>query len=221
MLGASWLTLRVDWFADYRAPHDATRRIELADGSSVLLDRGSSLDVSYDDRHRDLQLRHGQALFEVRHDPARPFVVHGANLIATAVGTVYAVRSDGEAQDVTVRHGIVEVRTALGAIARVTAGEHVVYRASSAELRPEPVDSDASLAWERGFLVFKQTPLAEVVRQLNRYHNGHVFVASAKLNNIPVSGVFRLDSLDEALATLPEALHIKALRMTNYVVVLH
>ena len=57
-------------------------------------------------------------------------------------------------------------------------------------------------SWQRGLLIFDQVPLQQVVTQLNRYRDGHIFVAGDGLAQRRVSGVFRLDSLGGAVATL-------------------
>ncbi|MEJ7810836.1 MAG: FecR domain-containing protein [Gemmatimonadaceae bacterium] len=66
----------------------------LADGSRVLLGPGSSLQTTegYGGDRREVRLD-GEALFEVRHDAARPFVVRAAGAVIRDLGTAFSVRS--------------------------------------------------------------------------------------------------------------------------------
>src|SRR5207244_12734060 len=68
----------------------------LEDGSTVVLNTNSVLEINYSKLRRDVKLIAGQVLFKVAHDTARPFIVAAANHEVVAVGTEFEVRLDGE-----------------------------------------------------------------------------------------------------------------------------
>lgn len=87
------------------------RSVLLADGSRVTLDSASTVEVELGARRRVVHLLHGEALFQVSHDPARPFDVHAEGTVVRAIGTEFNVdmRSTYPAVTVTVLQGRVAV----------------------------------------------------------------------------------------------------------------
>ena len=73
----------------------------------------------------------------------------------------------------------------------------------------QQLDLRRATSWQRGLLVFDRVPLAQVIEELNRYRQGRILLTNAQLGQRQVSGVFRLDSLDDALATLTAELHVQ------------
>src|SRR5690606_4549797 len=72
--------------------------IKLPDGSTVLLNTGSTLDFpeAFDAQTREVRLS-GEAFFNIREDQARPFVVHTGALKTTVLGTSFNVKAyEGE-----------------------------------------------------------------------------------------------------------------------------
>lgn len=206
------------WDADYRTALGEQRHIELADGSHVLLDSGSAMDVSLDDKHREIVLRKGEALFEVSHDPQRPFRVTAGDVSATALGTRYAVRLQGDAAQVTVAQGRVAVADSHASVT-LGAGEQINWQDGTLAAK-HPVDTGKALAWQDGRLVFEMTPLPEVLAELQRYRPGYLLIGDDSLRALKVNGTFRLDRLDDALGTLEQAFPLKIQRYTDYLLVM-
>ncbi len=206
------------WDADYRTAHGEQQRIELADGSHILLDSDSALDVSLHDNRREITLRKGEALFEVAHDPQRPFQVQAGDLSATALGTVYAVRKQGDGVQVTVAQGRVAVNAARDTLT-LGAGEQVNWQAGILQEKHN-IDTGKALAWQHGRLVFEMTPLGDVLTELQRYRPGYLLIGDDSLRTLKVSGTFRLDRLDDALGTLEQAFPLRIQRYTDYLLVL-
>lgn len=72
------------------------------------------------------------------------------------------------------------------------------------------VDTGIVSAWRSGELVFKQTPLAQVVNEINRYRAGHVVLANTAMNITRVSGRFMIANLDAALLQLQHSFNLQA-----------
>lgn len=218
LLGVGLLLVRQNaWDADYRTAQGEQKQIRLADGSRVTLDSNSALDVLLTPNGRQIVLRKGEALFDVAHDPARPFTVQAAQLRATALGTVYAVRREGPQAQVIVARGRVAVSDAAGQVV-LQAGEAVTRQAAGLGAK-YPLDTDSALAWQHGRLVFDQAPLAQVLEQLGRYRPGFMLIGDDRLRELKVSGTFQLGRLDEGLATLEQVFPLKIQRYTDYLMV--
>lgn len=167
------------------------RVVQLDDGSSVKLDTHSKVTVRYSRGRRDLTLERGQALFDVAHDAARPFVVRAGMTTVTALGTRFDVRREAEGAKVTLVQGSVEVQSrAPNARAswRLTPGQMVSSHTSNA--KPQNVDVAAATSWSIGRLVFQAVPLGDAIAEVNRYSHDKVVLEASNLTSEPISGVF-------------------------------
>lgn len=203
--------------ADYYTGTGERRQVVLADGSRITLNANSAVDVKFAADGRRITLRKGEALFDVMPDPQRPFSVQAGDLSATALGTIYAVRREGENVDVTVRRGRVAVTEGPDKVT-LGVGETVGARTDGLGTK-QSVDVDKMLAWEQGRLVFELTPLSQVLEQVERYRPGILLIRDKRLGALKVSGTFQLDHLDEGLATLESVFALRIERYTNYLLV--
>lgn len=205
------------WGADYRTGVGERRVVALADGSRISLDAESAVDVELTAHARRITLRKGEAMFEVAHDPARPFTVQAGEVQATALGTVYAVSREGAAVDVVVKRGRVAVSDAQDRV-ELAAGEAIERQDGRLGTR-HGLDVDSALAWQQGRLVFEQAPLAQVLKVLERYRPGWLVIGDEQLRGLKVSGTFQLDRLDEGLATLEQVFPLSIRRYSDYLLV--
>ena len=101
--------LRIE--ADHMTATAEQRRVQLADGTVVLLAPESAIDVAYGEGARRVRLLKGRAYFEVAAD-RRPFAVQAREVEARDIGTAFDVGLDARGVDVAVREGIVDVSAA-------------------------------------------------------------------------------------------------------------
>jgi transmembrane sensor len=102
-------TLRFGTRGVYHTDTGERLAFQLADGSQVMLDTQSELQVSFSPAERLVRLTRGQAFFEVSKDAHRPFVVDTGRRRLVAVGTAFDVRLDGDQVKVTMLEGTVRV----------------------------------------------------------------------------------------------------------------
>lgn len=191
------------------------RTLALADGSRVELNAQTSLDVSLSRGERHVKFAHGEALFQVAHDPARPFFVETPRGVVRVTGTLFNVRENSAgAVEVTVIEGAVQVRLpedaavpvplTPGNLAALGAGEIEVQRLSTEE-------TQNVIAWRVGQAAFQGAPLAEALARFRPYHAGTIAVdeGAAVLN---VGGRYSLDDLDGFLTAIEQALPVTVLR---------
>ena len=81
----------------------------LADGTEIVLNTNSKIDVDYRDGKRVVRLSRGEVNFDVAKNPQRPFLVYAGDGLVWAVGTAFNVRKGRDAVDVTVTEGRVKV----------------------------------------------------------------------------------------------------------------
>jgi len=206
------------WMADQRTGVGEHREVVLSDGSRVQLNSNSALDVQFDGRQRLIRLRRGEVWVEVAKDPQRPFVVRTAQGTVTALGTRFLVR---ETADDTTRVSVLESAVAAsannGSATKVAAGQQTTLSDGQVQA-PQPIGNADPSAWTRGLLKVDDQPLSEVLQALGSYRHGLLRFDPQALEGMRVSGVFRLDDTDAALATLADNLPIKVEHFTDYLV---
>ena len=192
------------------------RTVRLADGSTVILDTDSVVAVRLSAARRDIRLRRGQALFEVAHDTARPFVVTAGDTSVTALGTRFDVRRDGEGATVTLVKGLVEVREASQAgrdqVWRLAPGQRVATRAPAPA--PRPVDVTTVTSWTSGRLVFRSVPLRDAVAEFNRYERQKIEI-EGPLGDELISGVFAVGDTNTFVGSLADVHDLAVVRPDN------
>lgn len=201
-------------FADHSTGIGDQRRVALPDGSIAVLNTATALSVRFAEGERRVVLHAGEIFLEVAKDADRPFLVEAGRGEARAVGTVYAVRRQGDAVGVTVAEGVVEVGLAgSDAPVRLTVGQHATYGAHRPPTQASTVDAGAETAWRRGKLIFNRRPLGEVVAELERYRHGRILVTGEDLRRLQVTGVFDLAQSNDLLRAIEQSLPVKVVRL--------
>ena len=204
----------------YETPVGGQRKITLADGSSVILNTNSLLEVDFSGKCRDVHLRRGEAYFDVVHDKARPFTVYANDYVVRDIGTAFDVHlSKAGLVEVGVTKGSVEVTPAgrgrvsgpAKSLGVIVAGQNIVLgeKVERAKIVSSP-DLGRKLAWRQGQLVYTGQPLAEVLADVSRYSNIQIELADPALENLPVGGSFRTDQIDAIFAALENNFGIHA-----------
>jgi transmembrane sensor len=230
--GLAWIILRRGR-ENYTSGIGEVRRIALEDGSTLMLNTATEVTVQFSDRERNVRLIRGEALFEVAHDAARPFLVRVHDIAVRAVGTAFVVRLEAAQVDVTVTEGVVEVAESPTAIEpgeasslasypkaqRVAANERVVIRLAQApQVRPiAPAEADRQLAWREGLVSFDGESLQTAVAEINRHNRRQIVIDDPALAKKPVVGIFRATDLDGFSAAAAEALKARAIRDGNVI----
>ena len=197
--------------------------LELDDGSRVTLNTDSAIAVDLSPERRQVQLLRGEAWFDVTPDAARPFVVATEAGRIRVTGTSFGVRLDDDAAVVALTEGKLELRT--GESAGDTAPALVLTADQQARLTPDGTFGPTALhrnvatAWLRGQIVFFDTPLPDVVAELNRYRAGRIVILGGALERLTVSGVFTVDDPDAGLEAIASTLPIQVTRLTDLLVI--
>lgn len=207
--------------SDYHTSTGEQRQIQLADGSRVRLNTDSAVTVDVAGNPRRVQLLRGEAYFEVAHAPQRPFWVEAGETRARVTGTAFSVSRNQESITITVTEGRVETSTQNHAeqSTLLTPGKSAHYQGQQLT-GVQTTDVQRTLAWRQGQMVFVQATLSEVVEQINRYRPGRLIITDEQLKSRPITAVFSVHKLDDAVAALERTFGIRARRLTDYLVLL-
>ncbi len=197
------------WFARIPEPagqHYVTapaeiRTITLTDGSTITLSGAGEASVAIEDNERRVHLTAGYALFDVQHDPNRPFVVETPQGDIRVVGTQFVVRIAGDEVRTTVLRGSVSgaaQRSGLfaGQSEPVTAlvNEEIVLSDGAAELIE--INAEAiprRLAWRDNMLAFDGETLDQAIAEVSQQTGWQFELADPSLGGERVGGYVRAD----------------------------
>lgn len=171
------------------------RTMTLGDGTRVILNTDTRIQLKFSDRERRVLLENGEALFEVAPQAGRPFVVGAGERSIRALGTVFLVRRDARRLAVTLLEGKVAVESAAGEGAGPQAsilapGQRLLFAGD----RPPSIDQPALekvTAWRRGLVDFDNTTLGEAAADMNRYSASRLVIEQPQAAQIHINGVFR------------------------------
>ena len=177
---------------DYTTERGETRQVALADGSHLILGSATTLRVHLGRRQRDVTLVDGEATFDIAHQETRPFVVAVADRQVRVLGTEFNILSHDDRLAVTVRRGVVSVSGGADGAVRLVKGQQLIHAPGDGASLVRATDPNAAFAWTSGKLVYRETPLPEVVADLNRYVATPIRVDPSAAS-VKVSGVLLVD----------------------------
>ncbi|UVL25366.1 FecR family protein [Pseudomonas donghuensis] len=198
--------------ADHLTVVGERQRLQLDDGSRVLLNTNSAFASDLRDNRQVARLLQGEAYFEVPAGTQPPLELQAGPLRASVRDTDFAVRYlNGEAQ-VRVQRGDVDLQASSDQRIRLSAGDSISVGPNGFSQR-ERLDAQKDLAWVQGRLVFENCPLSQVLAELRRYYPGWIINGNEHLANVAVTGNYRLD---QPLETLRALAHITSAQLHEY-----
>lgn len=188
--------------ADHLTGVGEVRSFALPDRSTAVLDTGSAIAVHYAGGERRIELLRGRAWFNVAHGDLRPFRVAALGGVTQDIGTAFEVVREDDAAAVSVSDGAVQLIAAPGATPLLLrAGQQARYRAGTTQ-RLAGAAADRIAAWRNGELLIDDMPLGDAIAKIASYRSGLTLMWADTADKPRVSGVFRTDRPDDALAAL-------------------
>lgn len=208
--GGLWFSARSDTgralTADLRTGTGERRSLTLADGSRLILNAGSAVDLDFSRGRRLLRLYRGGLVVQVAADPTRPFIVRSEQGDVRALGTRFLVEQLADATRVVVLEHAVRASLPSGAELDLAQGQAALLRARRIEALAAGQAYRAD--WVEGRLSVLDEPLATVIDALRPYRTGLIRV-SPQVRDLRVQGVFPLDDSERTLAALEETMPIR------------
>lgn len=205
----------------------------LPDGSFVRINTNTSIIVDYSAAERRIHLVHGEAMFEVKKNSHRPFVVEAGGSEIRAVGTAFSVQFENRALEVTVSEGIVDFTPSMllrdnqtpadgppaRSARRVGAMQTVSF--ADGEIVVEKLEKETlsrTLAWRDGVLAFHGDSLEYVVHEVSRYNDVEFIFDDPAIKEIRIGGYFGVGEIDELLVALNGSFGVKSERLERGVI---
>lgn len=153
---------------------DRIEEIQLADGSLIKLNAGSTLEYpeEFQGETRTVKLK-GEAFFEISRDETKPFIISTSQTNVEVLGTSFNIREDHltNSTSVAVLSGKVRLSSAFDANENVTLVKNqkgIVTKDN--QVMKEDNENLNALAWSSGKLRFKSTPIGDVFGDMAAFY---------------------------------------------------
>jgi transmembrane sensor len=204
----------------------------LVDGSLVELNTGATIDVQFTPENRTVRLVRGEAHFVVAKKPDRPFVVLAEQIAVRAVGTAFSVSMGQSDFTVLVTEGRVSVDDThrdpgsnaddTGAkSSALVAGQRATIKGETRTFVVQdltPAELERALSWQGMRLEFVELPLAEIVKEFNRYNRKKLVIGDPEIEGLVIAGSFRADNVDGFVRLLGSSFGISHTRYQDEIV---
>lgn len=189
--------------ADYRTGLGERRDVELAGGAHVDLNARSALSII--NAGHGVSLITGEAFIELPQTE-RPFLIRAGGEQFASSGGTFNIRTSERETCATCLTGALARDDGDGG-ERLAPGEQLVALPSG-ETHIARIDPVRVNGWRQGLLVFRNTPLAEAVEDINRYRSAKIILTSNALGRRPVNGIFHTDQIENAVAQIQQLLRV-------------
>ena len=183
--------------------------IELPDGSIVKLNSDTKIKYpeNFSGKYREVEIS-GEALFEVKKDKDFPMLVKtrkGVDIEVT--GTRFLIRSyenDESALTILLSGTINLISSDNGkniSSQELSPMESAIISNNKIDMIAQ-ADTTKDLAWLQGKLIFEDTPINEVLKQLNRWHGADFVVNDKSILSYKITAQFRSESIVQIMEVL-------------------
>lgn len=209
--------------ATLSVPLNQKQKITLSDGSNVWINAASVLKypTSFNGKTREVYLT-GEAYFDIRHDSAKPFIVHTGKVLTTVLGTAFNINAGKNANTVvvTVTRGKVSVADGKHILGFVTPNQQIAYDITTDKPIRRIVNAQEVIAWQESDLLFDDITFAQAAKQLEGRFKVNISFANDKVKNCRFSGTaLKGKSLDEILKVICAFNNASYHRSEGYIII--
>ena len=152
----------------------------------------------------------GEAYFEVRSNPQKPFVVDNKMIKTVVTGTHFNINgySADRFFEATLSEGKVSLEKGKQNFS-MSPGEQVQYDVQTNVIVKKNVNPENAVAWINGMLIFKDEKLETAIKKLGRWYNVEIILSDKGLNSYLLTGTFQHEKLYQTLKLISLALPVK------------
>jgi len=191
--------------------------VTLPDSSQVVLNAGSTLKYLKDLKHNKTRLvkLSGEAFFEVKHKKNQPFVVESRGIKTVVLGTSFNVKAYINEKNITVavKTGKVGViKNATNSSAKpifLLPNNSLTFNTATKTFSAINKDNTIINQWEKGMLVFEQTPVLEVFETLSRRFSVKFDTQNYQHTSCKLSARFENQDLKTIIKVIQTVMNIK------------
>ena len=184
------LSVALDNYDTVQTAVKQMKHVRLPDGTEVWLNAATQLRyrAAAFAQQREVILDHGEAYFDVVHDPSRPFTVQAGSLNTTVLGTSFNVKNYPglDYESVHVKTGKVVVAANAGTLRdTVAAGHGIKYPKAGGAFLPDDQFAAYAGSWTEGRMLLDNATFDELALVLEHRFGVHFHT------ELPAAGGFR------------------------------
>ena len=212
----SYLTInspeKAESWAEILSPVGSRTKFQLPDGTQGWLNSGSSIKYPVNFMsHRNVEI-YGEAWLDVVHIESKDFRVITPFFDVKVVGTQFNVIAydDESTAEVILERGKVLVLGKDDKLkGELNPDQQLVFDKQANEFIKTRVDSKSYTSWKDGILIFRNVPMAEIAKRLERKYNTEIILHGDSLKSSIFRATFQDESLDEICKMLSTVAPIK------------
>lgn len=199
--------------AEYVTDRGERRTEVLPDGSILEINTQTTALVEYFENRRNVRLAGGEVMFSVETDASRPFTVDAGSGTVLVTGTRFNVLRDQDQVQIAVESGSVEISSGHWWNRRT----EQLTDGLGAQIDPDnmtpasPADISTLTAWRQGKIIFKDQPLASVIKEMNRYLPQPITITDHRLDQVRIAGVFNTGDSAAFLQALHKSIPVQVI----------
>jgi transmembrane sensor len=208
-------------FADFSSATGEIRRLVMEDGTVVILNTLSAINVRFSGAERRIVLLCGEIMVATADESRptrRPVRVQSRHGMVQGVHSRFSVALHGDSTHVTVFDGAVDLQPRDASLARRRLDRGARADISETVFRPISPATDADGSWSEGLVIAERMQVGEFVALIARYRHGLV-QCDPSIRNLEVTGIYSLRDTQRTLATLAGVLPIKVTYRSPYWVI--
>ena len=193
-------------------PYGKRTQITLSDGSKVWLNSGSKLVYPANIEEQRTVYIEGEAIFEVTHSEKHPFLVVTKDFEIKVLGTVFNVSAypDDMISSTVLEKGKIELAPTQKNLFNkkkltILPGTMAVFNPTEKAFHQQKVNASNYMSWRDGYFIFKDEPLENIIKKLERYYNVEIVIQNKNLGKEEFSGNLNLKNTpEEVLSVIAE-----------------
>ncbi len=220
------------------------KTIQLPDSSIIFLNENSRLVLDKDfNSHKRVATLEGEAYFDVKHDPAHPFLLHTAKLDIQVLGTAFNVKAykETDTYEAALLRGKIEIltnqfvkqkvilkplqrfvlRETPAHIQRITKVKNL--KADSSILSNVFVDDKALLSisqqWLKKKIVFNDESLENILKTLSELYQIEIIIKNEDVKTYRYTGSFENKNIIDVLSALKTSYHFDYYIKNNTIII--
>lgn len=171
------------------------KEIILEDSTKIILNSNSALSYPkhFKGDTREVVIN-GEAFFDVTKNEQKPFIVStNEGLKIRVLGTSFNVKSypeDRKMETTLVTGKVKVIEEEKNTIVELSPSQKATYLKSEDKMIVEQVETENFTSWKEGRLIYNDTPMSEVIKDLERMYNLKFDVTSNKILDYKYKGEF-------------------------------
>lgn len=185
---------------------DSTKNVTLPDNSRITMYHNTGLVIPKEFDKREVTMVKGEAFFSIEKNEAVPFIVHAGFAKIRVIGTEF---------NVVVKDDEVIVGVSEGKVLFYSFKDSVfIEKGTAASLKPQTppqtvVMNSNTWAYASGKLVFKDTPMGDVIHAVEKTYGRSIHVSNDDVKNCKLTATFEKDSVENIVFLIAETLNLK------------